>query len=298
MLRNPQFRLLLGAFLISFSPVYVALVEVSATSSAFWRVAIGGVVLVAWWLLRGGARWPRPRVFSMLLLAALMFALDLWFWHQSINYVGPGLSTLLANFQVFFMTLAGFVLLRQRPTWQQLLSIPIALFGLALIVGFDWSALTEDYRLGVITGLLTALSYAAYLLSFRQAQAWSQTRPTDGLPVRELAIVSLGAAALLAAGAGVSGDSLTIGSAQDAAWLTAYAVLAHVLGWLFIASSLAHVPAALIGLSLLFQPLLSFVWDVLIFDRPITPTEILGAAIALAAIYLGARQPSKKPQTG
>ncbi|MEO0576077.1 MAG: DMT family transporter [Pseudomonadota bacterium] len=295
MLKNPRFRLLLGAFLISFSPVYVALVDVSSTNSAFWRVLIGGVVLVGWLFARGGARWPRKAVFWMLILAASMFALDLWFWHRSILYVGPGLATLLGNFQVFFMTLAGFVLLRQRPTWQQLVSIPVALFGLGLIVGFDWSALTEEYRLGVITGLLTALSYAAYLLSFRQAQAWSSAAPQDGLPVRELAIVSLASAAFLAVGAGVEGESLAIPTVRDAAWLTAYAAFAHVLGWLFIASSLAHVPAALIGLSLLFQPLLSFTWDVLIFSRAITGTELLGAAITLIAIYFGARERSKKP---
>ena len=44
-LRNPQLRLYVGAILISFSPVWVKLVNVSATTSGFYRLAIGGVAL-------------------------------------------------------------------------------------------------------------------------------------------------------------------------------------------------------------------------------------------------------------
>jgi hypothetical protein len=44
------------------------------------------------------------------------------------------------------------------------LAVPLALLGLGLIVGFDWSDLPGDYRLGVIFGLLTATAYAGYLL--------------------------------------------------------------------------------------------------------------------------------------
>ena len=188
------------------------------------------------------------------------------------------------------MAAAGFVLLGQRPSTAQLLSIPMALAGLGLIVGVDWSALGNEYRLGVVFGLATAVCYAAYLLCFRHAQSLSRALPAE-LPTRELAIVSLAAAAMLAAVAVAEGETLAIPSWRDAGWLVAYALFAHIFGWLLIASSLAHVPATLIGLSLLLQPLLSFVWDVLLFDRPVTPTELTGAALALAAIYLGARKP-------
>ncbi|MFK8052147.1 MAG: DMT family transporter [Woeseiaceae bacterium] len=289
-LLNPQFRLLLGAAVISFSPVFVALVSVSSTTSAFYRVAIGGVVLLAWLLITKGFRWPRKAVFIWLLIASVSFAADLWFWHRSVIYLGPGLSTLIGNFQVFIMTAAGFFLLNQKPTLRQVLSIPLALFGLALIVGLDWDALSDDYRWGILFGLLTALSYAFYLMSFRQAQAISVHAQQSVLPARELTIVSLVSAVLLFFVALGEGTSLAIPTLADAGWLAGYGVLAHVFGWLLIASSLAQVPAALVGLSLLLQPLLSFVWDVLIFDRQMLPLELLGAAIAMLAIYIGSKQ--------
>jgi len=49
------------------------------------------------------------------------------------------------------------------------------------------------------------------------------------------------------------------------------------------------VPASRVGLILLLQPTLAFIWDVLIFARPFGTQEIAGAALAIAAIGLGSR---------
>ena len=289
---NPTLRLFIGAALISLSPVWVKLVSVSPTSSGFYRVLIGGVALAVYLIVSGRRLQLSRRTWQILLLAALFFAFDLWFWHRSINYIGPGLSTLLANFQVFIMTAAGIVLLRQAPRPLQLLAIPLAFFGLSLIVGLDWKSLSEDYRLGVIFGLLTAVSYAGYLLSLRASRQGSVHR----LPTREVAVISLVTAALLGISAFVEGESLAITAPQDAVWLVCYGILSHCIGWLFIASSLPHVSTTEAGLALLLQPTLSFVWDVLFFARPMSTTELAGAAIALIAIFLGARPASQQTQ--
>ena len=289
---NPTLRLFIGAALISLSPVWVKLVSVSPTTSGFYRVLIGGAALAVYLLISGQRLQLSKRTWKILLLASVFFALDLWFWHRSINYIGPGLSTLLANFQVFIMTAAGIVILKESPRPLQLVAIPMAVVGLALIVGFDWRSLPSDYRLGVIFGLLTAASYAGYLLSLRESRAGSKHR----LPSREVAIISLVTAAILGVSAMVEGQSLAIGSLNDAVWLGAYGLLSHCVGWMFIASSLPQVSTTEAGIALLLQPTLSFVWDVLFFARPMTAIELLGAAIALIAIYLGSRPASKQAQ--
>jgi len=282
---SPRLRLYVGATLISFSPVWVKLVTVSPTTSGFYRVLIGGAALSLFLLITGQRLRLSNRAWLILACSALFFALDLWFWHRSINYVGPGLSTLLANFQVFFMMLAGVLLLKQRPRPVQVVAVPLALLGLAMIVGFDWESLPGDYRLGVIFGLLTAVAYAGYLLTMRSARAES----TYLVPVREIAVISVGSAALLGLSAIAEGASLLIPSAMDAAWLLGYGLLSHSLGLMFIASSLPNVSTTDAGLALLLQPPLSFVWDVVFFSRPMTIMELAGAAIALFAIYLGSR---------
>ncbi len=291
-LASPTLRLFIGAALISLSPVWVKLVDVSATSSAFWRVAIGGLVLAAYLVLTRQRPNLSVALWGMLAVAAVFLALDLWFYHRSIQYIGPGLSTLIANFQVFVLAAAGYLILREPPSARQLIAIPLALAGLALIVGVDWDALPADYRRGIVFGLGAALTYALYLLSMRRSRQGS----TNRVPIREIAVVSILTAAMLGIVAFAEGDSLAVHNGSDIAWLACYGILSHGFGMMFIASSLPHVSPSQAGLALLLQPTLSFTWDVLFFGRAMTPIELLGAAIALFAIYLGSRPRSEQGQ--
>ena len=284
--------LLFGAVLISFSAVFVRLVSVTPTASAFYRVFIGGVVLAAWALLRRRKhREARPRsslVAVLLLSAVVFFALDLAFWHRSIVLVGPGLATLLGNFQVFFLALAGIFLYRERPEARTLIAMPMALGGIALIVGLEGFADSPDVRLGVIFGLFTALTYAGYLLSLRRIGELDKRRAGDGRNgAADLAVISLASAALLVPVVYASGETLAVGTVRDGVILVAYGLISQVIGWLIIARSLPGVPASRAGVILLLQPLLSFVWDVVLLGRPVSLREAAGAAIALAAIWLG-----------
>lgn len=266
--------------------MWVKLVDVSPTTSGFYRAAIGGVALTLFLVLTGQRLRMSRRLWGLIFVAAIFFSLDLWFWHRSIRYIGPGLSTLLANFQVFIMVLAGILFLKQRPSLAQLVAVPLALVGLALIIGVDWNSLPADYRLGVVFGLATAVAYAGYLLTMRVARRNAE----HAVPVREIGLMSLLIAAMLGVSALFEGVSLTVPTVTDFGWLLGYGLLSHSLGMMLIASSLTQVSTAEAGIALLLQPTLSFVWDVLFFARSMTPTELLGAAIALFAIYLGARQ--------
>jgi drug/metabolite transporter (DMT)-like permease len=284
-LKGPHLRLFLGAVLISLSPVWVKLVSVSPTTSGFYRVAIGSVTVAVLMVFARQTLRLSKRAWFLVALAGAFFSLDLFFWHRSIIYVGPGLSTLLANFQVFIMMSAGVVLLRQKPSKMQMLAVPLALLGLVMIVGLDWQSLPDDYRLGIIFGLLTAIMYAGYLLSLRAARVDSENR----LPLAEVAVVSIVCTLLLVVIAQAEGVSLAVPDSADIKWLLCYGILSHSFGALLLASSLPHVSTTEAGLALLLQPTLSFVWDVLFFGRPMQAIEIAGAAIALIAIYLGAR---------
>lgn len=278
-----MFNLILGAVMISFSAVFVKLVSVSPATSAFYRMLFGGLILL------GIVLWRRERVrlrlpaLAMLLLVSVFFALDLSFWHRSIIFVGPGVATLLANFQVFVLATVGVLFFHERMTWFQLISIPLAILGLVLLVGIDWYAFSPSYRLGVLLGLLTACCYAGYLLTLRRARV----AETAGSSFVTLMLVSLLTAVLLALAMWPEHASFVIPKWSDAGWLIAYGVFGQVLGWVLISNSISKVRASQVGMVLLLQPVCAFIWDVLFFGRRFTTVEIAGAALALAAIYLG-----------
>lgn len=278
--------LLAGAAMISTSAVFVKLTTVPPTTSGFYRVLFGGLILtlLAW---RHPESRPRgSRAWTALIVAGVFFSLDLWFWHRSIHYVGPGLSTLLANFQVFVLALVGILAFGEKLRAELLIAIPLALYGLSLIIGFEWQGLAQDYRAGVVFGLLTAVSYAGYILSLRYAR----TGGSGGSPGADLAVVSLCTAAFLGASALVEGVSLAIPGWRDAGLLIGYGFVAQVLGWMLISHGLSGVTASRVGLVLLLQPLLAYIWDIAFFSGPVAAAQLGGAALTVFAIWLGSRR--------
>ncbi len=269
-----------GACLISFSAVFVPLAGTDPTVSAFYRMLIGGGILTVLTRLKGERLFRGWRPLLMLAVGGFALALDLALWHRCILFVGPGLATLLANFQVFFVAAVGVLVFRERLTWKIAVAIPLAVGGLYLIVGLQWGAFSGDYRLGVALGLMAAFCYTVYILFLRMAQQSGSTFATITLATLFTGLF-LG---LLAAG---NGESFAVPGLQSWLVLGAYALVSQVLGWLLITSGIGRMEASRVGLALLLQPTLAFLWDVLFFSRPTTLVEVAGALLAMGAIYLG-----------
>lgn len=278
-------RLLLGAVMISFSAVFVKLTTVAPTVSAFYRMFWGGLALLALVALQRNRLRFSGKATLIIVVAALFFAGDLFCWHRSILFVGPGLATLLANFQVFLLALAGIMLFHEPLRWEIMLAIPLAMIGLGLLVGVDWASLPGDYRLGVIFGLLAALCYATFILSLRNVRVGQEAPSSTAV----MSLLSLCCALILGAVVTFSGESFAIPSWRDGGLLLLYGLISQAVGWVLISQGIATVRASQAGLILLLQPTLSFVWDIGFFGRTLTWLECGGALLALAAIYLGSR---------
>jgi drug/metabolite transporter (DMT)-like permease len=272
-----------GAALISFTPVFAKLAHVGPTMAGFYRMLFGGILLVIILIARRESIWNGPRLFVLSLICGALFAIDLAFWHRSINYVGPGLATLLANFQVFFVAAFGVILLGERFGWRLAFAIPLAVAGLFLIVGIDFDQAGQSYKIGVLYGLITAIAYATFLVVFRKLQSASESR--SSFPA--VAMISLSAAILMAPVAVIQGESFSIPDSTSVFVLVTYGLVGQVLGWVFISWGIRKIESSKVGLILLLQPTLAFVWDILFFARVTTAVEVAGAILALGAIYLG-----------
>lgn len=286
--RNALFALLAGALMISFSGVWVKISHVPPTVSAFYRVFFGGLILLAVALPKREIGWQGKRYLGWGLLCGFFFALDLGLFHYAVAYVGPGLGTILPNFQVFILAGIGVVFLREKLRLLYVISVPLALLGLFLVVGIDWPALGGDHRLGVLCGLGAAACYAGFLLSIRKLQADQQGTTIFSV----LTMVSLTTAAFLALEVLRLGESFTIPDRQSLLALLALGFFSQFAGWILITNALPQIRASLSGLILLLQPALAFVWDVLFFQRPTSLLNWAGVLIALVAIYLGTYQPA------
>lgn len=282
--RQALIRTTLGAVMISFSAVFVKIAQVTPTGSAFYRVFFGGCILLMILLVRGQLRWYGGHFLKLALITSLFFALDLYTWHRSIRFVGPGLATIVANFEVFMVPAVAFAIYGEKPSIRLILSIPPALIGLFMIVGTPWGQLTPAFRLGLFYGIAAAVFYTGFLMVFRRIQSEPGSPPV----VYTLMVVSFATALFLGLEIIRTGESFAIPNMSSLSSLVGLALMSQTLGWLLIGQSLPKIPAAVAGLILLLQPSLSFVWDVLFFNRETSAMAWTGVFLALCAIYIGA----------
>ena len=280
--QTAAFALVFGAILISTSSVWVKLADIAPTVSGFYRMAIGGGLLIVICLITGRQLWHSGGYALKLFFAAAFFAVDLWLWHRSILFVGPGLATVLGNFQVFFMTLFGVLFLSERVGWRFLTGLGLAFIGLFLLVGVDWANFDADYRIGVVYGLLTAVAYTGFMLVLRQLQGMQSALS----PMSNLGMVSLMCAAMLAVMAVFEGDSFAITDNQTLFSMISLGVFCQVIGWVVITRSMPLLATSLVGLILLLQPALSMLWDIVFFSRPTSTLDMIGFVAVMMGIYV------------
>jgi len=297
--RGALLCMLAGAALIGTNGLMVRLAGTPPTISAFWRMLFAGVLLLAFvFATRRWQRLPR-RVWALVLLPAAAFAADLWLWHRSILLIGPGLATLLANAQVFFMALAGVVFYRERLGPRFVGGIVLTFVGLWLLLGGGWASLPAEYRWGVWLGLATGLCYAVYNLGLKRVQQEATSGSKATAPIEQvLALASLGCALLLGLAGWAEGAAFAIPSWRSFWILLVLAAVGHCLSWVLISRAMQHLRVAVIGLLLLLQPIVAFLLDVALLDRATTPREWLGLAFSLAGIFLASlKQRSRLPET-
>jgi len=277
------FALFVGATCIALSPIWVRVSEVGPTASAFWRVALAVPLLwLLCTLLRSGSSPLEKRQWKLLLAAGFAFAGDLAFWHWSIKFTSVANSTLLANLASIFVTLAVWVVWRQRPSGVFLAGLATALAGVAMLVRTSLE-FSPTALLGDALGVVTAMFYAWYLLSV------SDVRGLGIATVRLMAVTTTITSAFLLPVALASGESLM--PATEVGWLKllGLAWISHSAGQGLIAYALAHLPAAFSSVSLLFQPVMAAVFAWVLLGEPLVALQVAGGVVVLVGIYLARR---------
>lgn len=274
--------LLMGGAALGLSPIFVRLADVGPTASAFWRLALAAPVLWLWAFLESWPRAAARRSFPTAALAAgVFFAADLGVWHWSITYTTVANSTLLANFAPIFVTLGGWLLFRNRVSSVFVGAMITALAGTTFLVGPSF-VLGGTHVVGDALGLLTAVFYAAYMLSIKRARESTSTAILMALST-SVSIALLFPAALLSPQpmlpTGLYGWSVLFG----------LAMVSQILGQGLIAYAFAHLSAALSSVTVLIQPVVATVLAWLLFNESLGLLQLLGGVLVLTGIFAARR---------
>jgi len=272
----------LGAFTIAFSSILVRLSHASPSTAAIFRCLFALPVLGALARMedrRFGPRSARDRWIAV--GAGVFFAADLILWHHSIEDVGAGLATVLANIQVVLVPLVAWAVLAERPGRRVLAALPIALLGVVLISGvLQHGAYGSAPGRGAVFGIAAGVAYVGFLLALRRGG--SDLRRVAG-PLFEATLV----ATVVSSCAGVIvGDADFLPRWPGVGWLVVLALTSQVIGWLLITTSLPRLPAAITSLTLTIQPVGSVALAALILGEAPSALQLIGVLVVLSAVII------------
>jgi len=275
----------LGAACISASAILIKLAGTGPATAAFYRCFLALPILFALAVVERRRRGPRRLAAHLGAIAAGAFlAIDLVLWNHTIADVGAGIATLLGNLQVLFVALAAWVLLRERPGRRFLVALPVVMAGVALVSGLAGAGAGDSHPLaGIVFGIGTSLSYAAFLLILRQTSAG--TRHIAG-PLAE--VTTTAALGSLLLGLAFGGLQLDLPWAS-LRWLLLVAITSQTVGWLLITSSLPRLPAAVSSLLLLLQPVAAIGLAAAVLAEWPSLAQLAGAVLVCGGVLAASR---------
>jgi drug/metabolite transporter (DMT)-like permease len=277
-----------GTLCISFAAIFVKMLDpkqVGPTAIGFWRTLFGSAILFVWSVLESKRATLPRRAYLWAVLAGFLFFCDLFCWHRCIYACGAGMATILAGTQVFGSAVLGYFIFKEKLSFKFIVAAVSAFLGVCLLVGIGSETVkfTPDYLLGIVLGLLTGIAYANYIVTVKQASAAQAELGTITL----MAWTSLFTCLFTGAGAFIESEPILPPNLKSWLLLFALGLIPQALGWRAISNALPKLDAARAALGLLLQPLLATAWGMMFFAEHLTAIQMLGAAITLAAIYLG-----------
>jgi drug/metabolite transporter (DMT)-like permease len=285
---------LLGALAIAWSSIFVKLSHASPSTAAIFRCAYALPPLLVLSLLedrRYGARSWRGR--GPAVGSGVFMAIDLVLWHHSIEDVGAGLGTVLANIQVVLVPLVAWFVLAEHPGRRVLIALPITLVGVIMISGvLEHGAYGADPTAGAAFGVAAGVSYVGALLLLRRAGV-DLRRPAG--PLFDMTLTAAIGSSIIGA---LWGDARFVPVWPAAGWLALLALTSQVLGWLLITMSLPRLPAALTSLILMIQPIGSLILGAVIFAESPSLLQLAGVVVVLGAVVFATRRLSETDPAG
>lgn len=286
--------LAVGIVGISFSPIFVKLSEVGPTATAIYRMGFALPALAAWTMLE--ARGPAPaqpiarRDWWLLVACGLLFTADLICWHAAIRMTSVANATFLGNLGTLVVSLGAWLILRERVTLGFALGMALALGGVAMLMGASAAAAPEDLA-GDGMGVLTALFYGSYLFAVKLAR--ERGLPTGIIMGVSGVISTIGfIVAALALGEDIFPETML-------GWgvLVGIALVSQAGGQSLITVAMRHLPATIVSVSLLMNPVLSAIFAWALLSERLTPLQGAGCAVVLAGIAIAQRlnRPGRRP---
>ncbi len=228
---------------------------------------------------------------GLLVVSGALLGMHFATWISSLAQTSVLSSVVLVSSTPVWIGLASPIVLKEQTSGLTWTGIAIALFG-SLVIGLvDLGSSVIQARWGDLLALLGAMFAAAYLMIGRSVRS--------RLPLTAYVWVVYGTAALLLLGwVWVAGLPVTGYQPRAYLWLVMLALIPQLIGHTAANYSVRHLPATLVGISTLGEPIGSTVLALIVLDQIPQRLQLIGGILILIGIALASmlKEPRAAPQ--
>ncbi len=258
---------------------------------AFWRDSFVALTLLPLLgLLRPALLRAQRRLLPYLLVYGLILAVFNSLWTLSVALNGAAISTVLVYCSAGFTALLGWWFLKERLDWARLLAVAFSLGGCVLVAEALDPAVWRANLAGILTGILSGLSYAVYTLMGRSASQrglnpWTTLLYTFGFAAGFLLVFNLLPGGVLPGTAPRPSDFFWLGDSL-AGWGILFLLAAGptLAGFGLYNVSLSYLPSGVANLILTSEPAFTAAIAYFLLGERMSAIQIAGGLIILAGV--------------
>jgi drug/metabolite transporter (DMT)-like permease len=279
------FLIPIGVLAASTASIFIKLCDAPALIIATYRMVLASLVLLPYALYKKtGRTWGRKEI-GWLIASGLFLSLHFTFWIGSLKYTSVASSVVLVTTYPIFVGIGSRLFLKERMGLSLIFGIILSLFGSGLI-GYGDMALSREALIGDGLALLGAITVSGYFLIGRKMRK-SQDLLSYIFPVYSAAGFLLVIFSLL------SQKNFFGYSWSTYLFLLLLALIPQLIGHTTINWALKYLPASMVGITYLGEPVGSTLLAYFILGERLTPLKVFGGILILAGILTALK---KKPQ--
>jgi drug/metabolite transporter (DMT)-like permease len=272
--------LVIGAFAMGASPIFVRLADVGPFASAFWRCALALPFLALWALAEPRETRAMFSTDRAVVLSGVFFAGDLFFWHLSILATTVANATFIATMAPVWVAFGAWIVFREKISRRNFLGLALCLAGGAALIGQSYS-FAPDRLLGDGYALVTSLFFGLYMLAISNAR----TRLKIGAGSLAFMSAAITCACMFVI-AMLFETNFMPRSLNGWVTLLSLAIVSQVLGQGLLAVALGRLPATFSSLVIFLEAVGAAALGWLVLNEALGPIQLLGGALILFGIWI------------
>ena len=258
--------------------------ELDAATVTFFRLFIGGALLLVLMLVTGQGRQLYTRPHPLILLNGIMLAGFMTFFIASLNYTTMLIAVMTLYMAPAVATVIAHFLLKEKLNRYSVVSVAVVLLGFTLVMYQpEDNSVSQLSWLGPALALAGMACYASFILINRLIPEHYQefTKCSWQFLIGALCVMPM-----------LINSELSLSAAQWG-WMFLVGMIPGFLGIVLAVYTIKRMPAATFSTISYIEPISAVMLGWVVFQETLTPVQMLGCGIiVLASIAQGIKAPA------